>query len=239
MACGCGFLRELPNQGPLYPGIGHFKPSPILPISCPSYPLPTGSQFARGKPKWALYGYSKPHLGNCTNPRQPLRPDDARGYLVALHCAAASDLPLRVILLQRLRLHPTKKARPITLHSYCARAVRSDGSRLLSFESSSFLPTYHNSMTNPPCHQESCLLCYVNDTPLAIIPLEHFGVVPALCCTWFAVWQMALRYYTMQHDTCFVNKRAAKGLMSTVMLKLALEWGHSNSKAAAGAGKLL
>ena len=37
--------------------------------------------------------------------------------------------------------------------------VTSDGSRLLSFESASFLPIYHNSITNPSWYQGLCLLC--------------------------------------------------------------------------------
>jgi hypothetical protein len=46
---GCGFLRELPNQGPALPGYCPFLANPVLPTSYQSYPLPTGSQFARGK----------------------------------------------------------------------------------------------------------------------------------------------------------------------------------------------
>ena len=38
----CGFLRELPNQGP------------ALPISYQSYPLPAGSQFTRGKTQMGI-----------------------------------------------------------------------------------------------------------------------------------------------------------------------------------------
>ena len=45
-------------------------------------------------------------------------------------------------------------------HSYYTRTVtvRSDGSRVLSFDSASFLPIYHNPITNPSCYQEFCLL---------------------------------------------------------------------------------
>ena len=45
----CGFIRELPNQGPALPGHCPFLTNPILPISDPSYLLPAGSQFTRGK----------------------------------------------------------------------------------------------------------------------------------------------------------------------------------------------
>jgi hypothetical protein len=46
----------------------------------------------------------------------------------------------------------------LMLCSYYIRTVRSDGSRLLSFESTYFLPIYHNSITSPSCYQELCLL---------------------------------------------------------------------------------
>ena len=44
------------------------------------------------------------------------------------------------------------------LLQYHVRSVRSDGSRLLSFEfeSAFFLPSYHNSMTNPLCARTMC-----------------------------------------------------------------------------------
>jgi hypothetical protein len=47
-------------------------------------------------------------------------------------------------------------------YSYYTHTFRSDGSRLLSFESTSFLPIYHNSITNPSCYQELRLLYCIN-----------------------------------------------------------------------------
>jgi hypothetical protein len=49
-----GFLRELPkpNQGPGY--YPPFLADPILPTSYQSYPLPAGSQFARGKTQMGI-----------------------------------------------------------------------------------------------------------------------------------------------------------------------------------------
>ena len=50
----CGFLRELPSQGPALPGYYPFFANPILPISYQSYPLPAGPQFTRGKTQMGI-----------------------------------------------------------------------------------------------------------------------------------------------------------------------------------------
>ena len=82
------------------------------------------------------------------------RPDDARGHFAA-PCSYQRLAPPSSLLFS---IYGHIRPKSALLYSYYIRTVRSDGSRLLSFESTSFLPIYHNSITNPSCYQELCLL---------------------------------------------------------------------------------
>ena len=84
------------------------------------------------------------------------RPDDARGHFAA-PCSYQRLAPPSSLLFS---IYGHIRPKSALLYSYYIRTVRSDGSRLLPFESTSFLPIYHNSITNPSCYQELCLLYY-------------------------------------------------------------------------------
>jgi hypothetical protein len=70
--------------------------------------------------------------------------------------ASTSDLPLLVPSYLVFTVTSDQKA-PCLLYSYI-RTVRSDGNCLLPFESASFLPIYHYSITSPSFYQGLCLL---------------------------------------------------------------------------------
>ena len=86
------------------------------------------------------------------------RPGDARGYF-AVPCSCQRLAPPSSLL---FRVYGHIQPKSALLHYYYIRAVRSDGSRLLSsVVRIHFFPsysTYYNSITNPSCYQELCLL---------------------------------------------------------------------------------
>ena len=82
------------------------------------------------------------------------RPDDARGHFAA-PCSYQRLAPPSSLLFS---IYGHIRPKSALLYSYYIRTVRSDGSCLLPFESTSFLSIYHNSITNPSCYQELCLL---------------------------------------------------------------------------------
>jgi hypothetical protein len=82
------------------------------------------------------------------------RPDDARGHFAAPCSYQRLAPPSSLLFSTRGHVRP----KSALLRSCYIRAVRSNGSCLLPFESTSFLSIYHNSTTNPSCHQELCLL---------------------------------------------------------------------------------
>jgi hypothetical protein len=82
------------------------------------------------------------------------RPDDARGHF-ATPCSYQRLVSPSSLLFS---IYGHIRPKSALLHSYHIHAVRFNGSCLLPFESTSFLSIYHNSITNPSCCQELCLL---------------------------------------------------------------------------------
>ena len=78
------------------------------------------------------------------------RPDAARGHFAA-PCSYQRLAPPSSLLFS---IYGHIRPKSVLLYYYYIHTVGSNGSDMSRFESTSFLPIYHNSMTNPSCYQE-------------------------------------------------------------------------------------